>query len=86
MEEQQTELTSLDIPSPAYQYTYASNPNWSRFYASGPEIQSYLQDVARKYNVYRYCKFGHMFKSARWLADDGKWEVQLERMSDRKVN
>ena len=41
--------------------------------------------MSQKYHVEKYCKFGNMFKSAKWLAEPGKWEVTLERLSDKKV-
>ncbi|KAI9730358.1 MAG: hypothetical protein M1834_005868 [Cirrosporium novae-zelandiae] len=74
-----------DFSCHAYQYTFASNPNWSRFYPPGKEIQEYLQGVARKYNVKKYIRFAHLFKSAEWLEESGKWEITLERLCDKEV-
>ncbi|KAK9426117.1 hypothetical protein SUNI508_12571 [Seiridium unicorne] len=73
-----------DIPSHSYQYTYASNPDWSRFYASGKEMLGYLRAVAKRYDVLKYIQFGHQFKSAKWLEEQGKWEVTLLRLSDNQ--
>ena len=37
---------AVDIPSLWYQFPFARDPNWSRLFAPGPEIQRYLQQVA----------------------------------------
>lgn len=74
-----------DIPSPGYQYTFESNTQWSEFYAPGNEIQQYLQNVARKYGVYDYCKFKHRFLGAKWHENQGEWEVELEDLVQHKV-
>ena len=38
-----------------------------------------------RYNVKKYIKFQHMFKSARWVEEDAQWEVSLTRMTDGVV-
>jgi len=74
-----------DLTPHTYQYTFASNPNWSRFYPPGKEFEEYLKDVAKKYEVYKYVKFGHKFQSAKWHADIGQWEVNVLNLADGKV-
>lgn len=68
-----------------YQYTFASNPNWSRFYPPGPEFEEYLKSVAKRYDVYKNTKFGHKFLHARWVEEDGEWVVTLQRLEDGAV-
>lgn len=74
-----------DIPSHSYQYTFESNSQWSEYYSSGPEIQSYLLRVAQKYGAYRYIKFRHELKGAIWHAKEGKWEVKVEDLDTGRV-
>jgi cation diffusion facilitator CzcD-associated flavoprotein CzcO len=74
-----------DLTPHTYQYSFASNPNWSRFYPPGPEFEEYLREVSRKYDVYKNTKFGHRFQSAKWHQDLGQWEVQVLRLSDNTV-
>ncbi len=31
---------SCDVPAHSYTYSFARNPDWSRWYAPGPEIQA----------------------------------------------
>ena len=54
--------TAEDIPSHVYQFSFANNPLWSRFYAGGGEIQDYLKDVAWKYDIEKYVRFRHLFQ------------------------
>lgn len=75
-----------DIPSAAYQFTFESNTQWSEFYAPGPEIQRYLQNVAKKYGVYQYCRFNHRFIEARWIEEDGVWELSFEDLLKNEVS
>ncbi|KAK4934628.1 hypothetical protein LTR10_024159 [Elasticomyces elasticus] len=69
-----------DIPSPGYQLTFESNSQWSEFYASGGEIQQYMLNLAKKYDIYRLCKFERAVKSAKWLERVCKWEVTVENV------
>jgi cation diffusion facilitator CzcD-associated flavoprotein CzcO len=42
---------ACDVPSHLYEFSFAPNPRWSRRYAPQPEIQAYLEDVARRHGV-----------------------------------
>jgi cation diffusion facilitator CzcD-associated flavoprotein CzcO len=75
-----------DLTPHTYQYTFASNPNWSRFYPPGQEFQEYLKTVSREHEVYKYVKFGHKFHSAQWHEDIGQWEVKVLDLSDNTVS
>jgi cation diffusion facilitator CzcD-associated flavoprotein CzcO len=76
---------ACDVPAGTYQFTFASNPQWSKYYAPGGEIQQYLKNVCRRYDVLRYVKFRQQFKGARWLAEKGKWEVTIESLTTSTV-
>lgn len=42
---------ACDIPSHLYEFSFAMNPRWSRRYAPQPEIQAYLEAVAKPFDV-----------------------------------
>ena len=67
---------ACDVPSHLYSMATHLNPNWTRAYAGGAEIQSYLQKVARDEGLYYLCRFGQSLKSARW--DGARWQVETE--------
>lgn len=68
-----------------YQYTFAGNPNWSKFYVGGAEIQEYLKDVAHRYDVEKYVKLEHFFQRADWDERSRKWVITLKDLRNDKV-
>ena len=72
---------ACDIPAHVYQFTFANNPNWSRFYAPGGEIQEYLKDVANKYDVEKYCHFQHFFEEGDWNEETQKWDLKFKNLA-----
>ncbi|ETW86437.1 hypothetical protein HETIRDRAFT_377052 [Heterobasidion irregulare TC 32-1] len=72
---------ACDIPSHCYQLTFEENRQWSSFYAPGPEILAYLQNLVMKYKITRYIHLRHELMSARWDADAGKWHLRIRRHS-----
>lgn len=67
-----------DVPAHIYAFPFDPNPNWSRFYASGPEIEDYIKRTARKWNLDRDVKLNTKVIAAVWLEDQGEWKVTVE--------
>ena len=76
---------ATDIPSHVYQFTFANNPLWSRFYATGGEIQQYLKNVAWKYDVEKYVRFRHLFQSAKWHEETQQWHLTIKDLDTGEV-
>lgn len=70
---------TCDIPSHAYQFTWAQNPAWSAYYASAPEIWQYLKDVTTRFGLEKYMQFHTRVQSAVWDEVAGKWRLKLTR-------
>ncbi|KAJ9614291.1 hypothetical protein H2200_002427 [Cladophialophora chaetospira] len=68
---------TCDIPSHAYQFTWARNPNWSHFYSSSKEIWQYFKDIATRFGLEKYIKFQTTVESATWHEDRGQYEVKV---------
>jgi cation diffusion facilitator CzcD-associated flavoprotein CzcO len=68
---------ACDVPSHLYSFSFAPNPRWTRRYSAGAEIQLYLEDVARRFDVARHVRFGAEVECARYDDDIGCWEVEL---------
>ncbi|WP_433754493.1 flavin-containing monooxygenase [Nocardia sp. CA-135398] len=66
---------ACDIPSPLYSFSFDQKPDWSRLFASQPEILDYLRDVARRRGLIERTRFGQTVKRARWVEDEARWEV-----------
>lgn len=41
----------VDVPSPAYQFSFELNPDWSALFAKQPELLAYMRGVAEKYGL-----------------------------------
>ncbi|KAE8408281.1 hypothetical protein BDV37DRAFT_296468 [Aspergillus pseudonomiae] len=70
-------LTSLDVPSHAYQLSFESWTGWSSFFSGSDEILEYWKRVAKKYDVRKYIQFEKRCTGARWNEALGKWFVQM---------
>jgi cation diffusion facilitator CzcD-associated flavoprotein CzcO len=68
-----------DIPSHLYSYSFAPNPNWSRFYAPQPEIWEYLRRCARDFGVLPYIRFGTDVREATWDVTARRWRIETSR-------
>jgi cation diffusion facilitator CzcD-associated flavoprotein CzcO len=62
-----------DVPSHLYSFSFAPNPDWSRSFATQPEIQAYLRRVVHEFGVRPHVRFGHEVLGARWHAGDQRW-------------
>jgi cation diffusion facilitator CzcD-associated flavoprotein CzcO len=67
---------ACDVPSHFYEFSFAPNPNWSRRYAPQPEIQAYIEEVARRYDVRDRIRTNTDVLSARWDAIRNKWLIK----------
>jgi cation diffusion facilitator CzcD-associated flavoprotein CzcO len=66
---------ACDIPSHLYSFSFAPNPDWSRTFASGPEIQQYLEQVTDRFDLRGSIRFGTSVTSARWQDDECRWRL-----------
>ncbi len=60
---------ACDVPSHLYSYSFAPNPEWSRWYAPGPEILEYVRKCAKDFGVYEQISFDTTIDSAVWHSD-----------------
>lgn len=65
---------TCDVPAHAYTYSFAPHPDWSRFFAPGPEIHRYFQQVAQDRGAHDVIRFGSEVVSCRWT--DGRWAIE----------
>src|SRR5215207_8060054 len=63
---------ACDIPSHLYEFSFAPNPYWSRRHAPQPEIQAYVEDVARRHRT--DVRLATDVRSARFV--DGRWVLE----------
>ncbi|QIS04342.1 NAD(P)-binding protein [Nocardia brasiliensis] len=65
----------VDIPTLAYQYSFARNAKWSRFFAQGEEVKQYHVDVAHKFGLYPRLRFNTTVGREEWDDTAGVWKL-----------
>ena len=65
---------ACDTPAHSYTYSFALNPEWSAFYAPGPEIRAYFERVAEQYGLAKYIAFNSAVTACRFV--DGRWQIE----------
>lgn len=83
---------ACDVESHLYSFSFELNPDWSRAYAPGDEIQDYLLYVVERYDVRRHIRFGSAVQQAWFDEETSRWEVaytapdgRLETLSCRDL-
>jgi len=67
----------VDIPSLAYQYSFARNPRWSRVFARGAEVQAYHREVAERFGVLEHVRFHAEVVRETWDEQRAHWRLEL---------
>jgi cation diffusion facilitator CzcD-associated flavoprotein CzcO len=67
---------ACDVPSQLYSYSFAPNPTWSRSFSPQPEIQAYIQRVARESGVLDRFRFDTALEDASWDDDAHLWRIR----------
>ena len=62
-----------DVPATLYSYSFAPNPDWSRNYADGPEIQAYLERCADEFDLRPAIRLRTEVTSVRWNDTGRHW-------------
>ena len=69
----------VDVPSPVYSFSFAPNPDWSRRFASAPEIQAYMQRLAEKHGLLAHMRLGTQLTDATFDEATGHWNLRTNR-------
>ncbi|MBA8927358.1 cation diffusion facilitator CzcD-associated flavoprotein CzcO [Kutzneria viridogrisea] len=67
----------VDIPSLAYQYSFARNPSWSRVFARGAEVQAYHRSVAQRYGLHKHLRTNTTVLREEWDEPNRLWRLHL---------
>lgn len=65
-----------DVPSHLYSFSFAPNPDWSRTFATQPEIEAYLRRVVDEHRVRPHVRFHHEVLDARWSPGERRWAIR----------
>jgi cation diffusion facilitator CzcD-associated flavoprotein CzcO len=68
---------ACDIPSHAYTYNFALNPDWPKFFSQSPDIFTYLEKVVKTFDLRRLMTFNTEVVGCYWQEEKGEWLVKL---------
>lgn len=68
---------SCDVPAHAYTYSFEPFPDWTAYYATGPEVQSYFEKVAAKYDLASVIRFNTEVTALDWDEAASQWTITL---------
>ncbi len=69
---------ACDVQSHLYSFSFEIKRDWSRPYASQPEILAYLEHCAGKYGILPHCRFDDAVIRATWDDVEARWTLELE--------
>ncbi|MGX1806086.1 flavin-containing monooxygenase [Nocardia sp. NPDC055321] len=67
----------VDVPAQGYQFTFALKPNWSRVFAKGAEVKSYIDECADRFDIRRQVRFGNEVTGREWDEDRHLWRLSI---------
>ena len=67
---------ACDVPSHLYSLSFAPNPEWSRTYATQPEILDYIENCYDRFDVRRKVRCSTEIVAARWDGADSRWVLR----------
>ena len=65
----------VDIPTFAYQFSYELKPDWSRVFAEGAEVKSYIDEYVVKYGLRPNLRFNSEVSSRTWDERHHLWRL-----------
>lgn len=68
----------VDVPAPAYSFSFAPNPHWTHRFADAPEIHAYQQRLADTHRLPARLRLRRAITQARFDEASGRWRLQLD--------
>ncbi|EUA67328.1 pyridine nucleotide-disulfide oxidoreductase family protein [Mycobacteroides abscessus subsp. bolletii 1513] len=68
---------AVDVPGIVYQFSFAKNPNWSRTFPKGREVQQYIAGLVDQYRLNDHLRLGHEVMARVWDEDNHLWRLTL---------
>ncbi|MBO6505536.1 MAG: NAD(P)/FAD-dependent oxidoreductase [Kordiimonadaceae bacterium] len=74
---------ACDVPSHLYCFSFAPNPDWTKHYSGGAEIQAYIEKCSADHGMEDHLEFGEQLVSANF--EDG-WNLEFASGRKEKVD
>lgn len=75
----------MQVPAHIYTFLFEPNPDWSSFYASGPEIWEYIKRTTEKYKLDEPIQFNSKVVSTIWDDEAGKWRIKVRKLDTNTI-
>ncbi|KAJ5413251.1 hypothetical protein N7465_005556 [Penicillium sp. CMV-2018d] len=75
---------ACNVPAHIYTFPFEPNPDWSTFYASGPEIWSYIKRTSGKYGLAEHVQLQSKVVQATWDEPSSKWRLKIRQDGEEK--
>ena len=69
----------VDVPAPAYAFSFAPNAHWRQRFAGAAEIQAYQQSLAENHALFSRMRLGTQLTEARYDEAEGRWHFRTAR-------
>jgi len=66
---------ACDVPSHLYSFSFERNPDWTRMFASQPEIWEYLRACVQRHGLTPYIRFNTKFNEGFWDEATAHWRI-----------
>ncbi len=67
----------VDTPNHFYSYSFAPNPNWTRYFSLRDELYEYVQNCSVDFDLRARILFSTTMTSAAWDENRERWRVRL---------
>lgn len=67
----------VDTASITYEFSFEKNHPWTEYYAQGPEVRTYLENMAKKYGVFENTRFGTTLRRATYDESRNVWQLDV---------
>ena len=68
---------ACDVPSHLYSLSFAPHSGWSRRFSPGWEIQAYLEEVAKRFDILGRVRFDSDVERAEFDDEAGVWRLEI---------
>ena len=75
----------VDVPAPAYSFSFAPNHEWKRRFPAAPEIKAYMQALAERHGLMARIRFSTRLAQAHFEEASGLWRFATEDGSTLKA-
>ncbi|ATZ53328.1 hypothetical protein BCIN_09g01960 [Botrytis cinerea B05.10] len=73
---------ACDVPSHAYAFPFALNPDWPKYASGSKDIWNYLDKVCEVFDLKKYMTFNTEIVGCFWDEETGKWTVKMKQTSE----